>query len=85
MIELLAGHEVIAFGIDAFVVVDVVLPAVLGLILIGEPGVETYHIKASAAKARQSGSRASRSSSGVVVVMSVSAKTCGLGIPSERQ
>ena len=37
---LTAGLEVLALGIDALVVVDVVLPAVLRLVLIGKAGVE---------------------------------------------
>jgi len=37
---LAAGLEVLALGIDALVVVDVVLPAVLGLVLVREAGVE---------------------------------------------
>ena len=39
---LAAGLEVLALGIDAFVVVDVVLPAVLGLILVRKAGIEAY-------------------------------------------
>ena len=37
---LATGLEVLALRIDALVVVDVVLPAVLGLILVREAGVE---------------------------------------------
>ena len=37
-----ARLKVLALGVDAFVVVDVVLPAVLGLVLVWEAGVETY-------------------------------------------
>lgn len=37
---LAAGFEVLALGIDAFVVVDVVLPAMLRLVLVREAGVE---------------------------------------------
>jgi hypothetical protein len=37
---LTAGLEVLALGGDALVVVHVVLPAVLGLVLIGEAGIE---------------------------------------------
>lgn len=36
---LLARSKVLALGVDALVVVDVVLPAVLGLVLVGESSV----------------------------------------------
>merc|ERR1712137_1189975 len=40
--ELAAGSKVLALGDDALVGVDVVLPAVLGLVLVGEAGIEAY-------------------------------------------
>lgn len=36
---LAARRKVFTLGVDAFVVVDVVLPAVLGLVLVGEAGI----------------------------------------------
>lgn len=39
---LAAGGKVLALGVDALVVVDVVLPAVLGLVHVGETGIDTY-------------------------------------------
>lgn len=38
---LTARGEVLALGVDALVVINVVLPAVLGLVLVGESGVDT--------------------------------------------
>jgi len=39
---LTAGFKLLPLGIDAFVVIHVVLPAVLGLVLVREASVETY-------------------------------------------
>ena len=39
---LAAGSKVLALGGDALVVVDVVLPAVLGLVHVGESSIDTY-------------------------------------------
>jgi len=38
--ELLAGLEIFSSGVDTFEVIDIVLPAVLGLILVRESGIE---------------------------------------------
>lgn len=45
--HLAAGSKVLALGDNALVVVDVVLPAVLGLVLVGEAGVEACCAQAS--------------------------------------
>ena len=42
MSYLAAGLEVLALGVDALVVINVVLPAMLGLVDVGETGVDTY-------------------------------------------
>jgi hypothetical protein len=38
--HLAAGSKILALGDDALVVVDIVLPAMLGLVLVGEAGIE---------------------------------------------
>ncbi len=47
---LAAGGKVLSLGVDALVVVDVVLPAVLGLVLVGEAGVGAYAIEQSVSR-----------------------------------